>query len=132
GGGGGWRGVRRGLGRRGCACSREYDWRGAAYYASAPWRGTWRGEGGGLFINQCIHGWDLFQWLLGGVEYAYGYWTNLLHPGIEVEDLGYAFIAFRGPDGRGVPAKTTATTCLAPPAVTEATPWERRGARAPS
>jgi predicted dehydrogenase len=108
------------------ASSREYHWRGARYYAGAAWRGTWRGEGGGLFINQCIHGWDLLQWLLGGVEYAYGYWTNLMHPTIEVEDIGYAAIRLRGPDGTGVPAKSVATTCLGTPPVTEMTPWNRR------
>jgi predicted dehydrogenase len=108
------------------ASSREYHWRGARYYAGAAWRGTWKGEGGGLFINQCIHGWDLLQWLLGGVEYAYGYWTNLMHPTIEVEDIGYAAIRLRGPDGAGVPAKSVATTCLSTPPVTETTPWNRR------
>src|SRR5438034_5738777 len=108
------------------ASSREYHWRGASYYAGAAWRGTWRGEGGGLFINQCIHGWDVMAWLLGGVDHAYGYWTNLLHPTVEVEDLGYGFVSFRGPAGEPVPAKTVATTCLSPPPVTEATPWERR------
>ncbi len=108
------------------ASYREYHWRGAGYYSGAAWRGTWRGEGGGLFINQCIHGWDLLQWLLGGVDYAYGYWANLLHPNIEVEDIGYAFVQLRGPDGKGVRAKTAATTCLETPPVTDATPWERR------
>jgi predicted dehydrogenase len=120
------------------ASSREYHWRGARYYAGAAWRGTWKGEGGGLFINQCIHGWDLLQWLLGGVDFAFGYWTNLLHPTIEVEDTGYAFVQFRGPEGGdrsgatpgggATPgaAKTAATTCLETPAVTEATPWKRR------
>lgn len=114
------------LGKVRFASSREYHWRGARYYAGGAWRGTWKGEGGGLFINQCIHGWDLFQWLLGGVEYAYGYWANLMHPSIEVEDIGYAFVQFRGPDGAGVPAKTAATACQETPPVTDSTPWERR------
>jgi predicted dehydrogenase len=108
------------------ASSREYHWRGARYYSGAGWRGTWWGEGGGLFINQCIHGWDLLQWLLGGVDHAYGYWANLLHPTIEVEDIGYGFIRLRGPDGRAVPAKSAATTCLETPLVTEAKLWEQR------
>jgi predicted dehydrogenase len=114
------------LGRVRFASSREYHWRGARYYAGGAWRGTWWGEGGGLFINQCIHGWDLFQWLLGGVDHAYGYWANLLHPSIEVEDIGYGFIQFHGRDGQGASAKTVATTCLSGPPVTEATPWPRR------
>src|SRR5262249_54072748 len=103
-----------------------YHWRGAGYYAGGAWRGTWRGEGGGLFINQCIHGWDLFQWFLGGVDHAYGYWVNVLHPTIEVGGLGYRFIRFPGLDGSGVPAKSAATACQSAPPVTEATPWNRR------
>ncbi|MBW3622593.1 MAG: Gfo/Idh/MocA family oxidoreductase [Armatimonadetes bacterium] len=114
------------LGKIRYASSREYHWRGADYYAGAPWRGTWTGEGGGLFINQCIHGWDLMGWLLGGVDYAYGFWANLLHPSIEVEDIGYGVVQFRGPDGSGVPARTVATTCLPTPPVTDRTPWERK------
>jgi predicted dehydrogenase len=74
----------------------------------------------------CIHGWDLLQWLLGGVEYAYGYWTNLLHPTIEVEDIGYGCLQLRGPKGEVVPAKTVATTCQEAPAVTDVTLWKRR------
>jgi predicted dehydrogenase len=108
------------------ASSREYHWRGARYYAGGPWRGTWRGEGGGLFINQCIHGWDLLQWLVGGVDYAFGYWANLLHPSIEVEDIGYGYVQLRDAGGNAVPAKTVATTCQETPAIADATPWERR------
>jgi UDP-N-acetyl-2-amino-2-deoxyglucuronate dehydrogenase len=114
------------LGKVRFASSREYHWRGSQYYAGGAWRGTWWGEGGGLFINQCIHGWDVLQWLLGGVDYAYGYWANLMHPTIEVEDIGYAFVQFRGPNGEGVPAKTVATACQEMPRVTESTAWERR------
>ena len=42
------------------------DWfRSAAYYASSEWRATWRGEGGGVLLNQCPHNLDLYQWLFG-------------------------------------------------------------------
>ena len=42
------------------------DWfRTEAYYASGGWRATWRGEGGGVLINQCLHQLDMLQWLLG-------------------------------------------------------------------
>jgi predicted dehydrogenase len=33
------------------------------YYASGGWRATWKGEGGGVLINQCPHSLDLFQWI---------------------------------------------------------------------
>ncbi len=36
-----------------------------AYYASGGWRATWRGEGGGVLVNQCPHHLDLLQWLFG-------------------------------------------------------------------
>ena len=42
------------------------DWfRSDAYYASGGWRGTWKGEGGGVLTNQCPHQLDLLQWLFG-------------------------------------------------------------------
>ena len=36
-----------------------------AYHRSAPWRSTWKGECGGLLINQCQHYLDIWQWLFG-------------------------------------------------------------------
>src|SRR5439155_25963940 len=42
------------------------DWyRTEAYYASGGWRATWRGEGGGVLLNQCLHNLDTLQWLCG-------------------------------------------------------------------
>ncbi len=44
------------------------DWlRTDAYYKSAPWRGTWSGEGGGVLINQALHDLDLLAWIAGGL-----------------------------------------------------------------
>lgn len=76
-------------------------WRDAAYYASNPWRGTWAGEGGGVLVNQAPHQLDLLQWLMGPVEEAFGYWGNLNHPSIPVDDTAVAAIRFRG-GGLGV------------------------------
>jgi predicted dehydrogenase len=43
------------------------DWfRTWTYYASGGWRATWKGEGGGVLLNQCPHNLDLMQWLIGG------------------------------------------------------------------
>ena len=33
------------------------------YYASGGWRATWKGEGGGVLLNQCPHYLDMLQWL---------------------------------------------------------------------
>jgi predicted dehydrogenase len=71
-------------------------WRGPEYYAMDPWRGTWAGEGGGVLVNQTVHHLDLFQWLMGPVEELSGYWANLNHPEIEVEDTAVAVLRFRG------------------------------------
>ncbi len=39
--------------------------RSPCYHQSAPWRSSWKGERGGLLINQCQHFLDIWQWLLG-------------------------------------------------------------------
>lgn len=61
--------------------------RTAEYYRSRPWRGTWRGSGGGLLMNQAIHTIDLVQWFLGDVAAVRGDTSTLLFAeDIEVED----------------------------------------------
>ncbi len=35
------------------------------YYDSGGWRATWKGEGGGVLLNQCPHNIDLLQWITG-------------------------------------------------------------------
>jgi len=46
-------------------CLIASGFRSQAYYDSAPWRGTWIGEGGGVLINQAPHPLDLFSWIGG-------------------------------------------------------------------
>lgn len=70
-------------------------WRDKAYYESDPWRGTWKGEGGGVLVNQAPHQLDLLQWFMGPIDELYGYWSNLNHPYIEVEDTAIAVIKFK-------------------------------------
>ena len=42
------------------------DWfRSEVYYQSGGWRATWKGEGGGVLLNQCLHQLDVMQWILG-------------------------------------------------------------------
>jgi predicted dehydrogenase len=71
-------------------------WRDEAYYASDPWRGKWDLEGGGVLVNQSPHQLDLLQWFMGPIEELCGYWANLNHPYIEVEDTAVAILRFRG------------------------------------
>jgi UDP-N-acetyl-2-amino-2-deoxyglucuronate dehydrogenase len=69
-------------------------WRGPEYYAMDPWRGTWHGEGGGVLVNQAVHLLDLLLWFMGTVASVSGYWANLNHPAIEVEDTAVASVRF--------------------------------------
>jgi predicted dehydrogenase len=72
------------------------DWfRTWAYYGSGGWRATWKGEGGGVLINQCPHNLDLIQWLTGLTPNrvtAVGF-IGKTHP-IEVEDEVSAILEY--------------------------------------
>jgi predicted dehydrogenase len=70
-------------------------WRDEAYYRSDPWRGSWAGEGGGVLVNQSPHQLDLLLWYMGEVAEVFGYWANLNHPYIEVDDTAVAVVRFR-------------------------------------
>jgi predicted dehydrogenase len=72
-----------------------YGWRDQKYYSSDPWRGTWLGEGGGVLVNQSPHQLDLLLWFMGEVAELSGYWANLNHPYIEVEDTAVAILRFK-------------------------------------
>ena len=67
--------------------------RNTAYYKEAPWRGTWEQDGGTL-MNQCTHGIDLLQWMMGeDVVRVQGQTRRFLRP-IEAEDFGCAVLEF--------------------------------------
>jgi len=70
-------------------------WRDEAYYQSDPWRGKWDLEGGGVLVNQSPHQIDLLQWFMGPIDELFGYWDNLNHPYIEVEDTAIAVLRFK-------------------------------------
>ncbi len=72
-----------------------FSWRDQAYYESDPWRGKWATEGGGVLVNQSPHQLDMLQWLMGEIDEVSGYWANLNHPYIEVEDTAVAMIRFK-------------------------------------
>ncbi|MDD5729218.1 MAG: Gfo/Idh/MocA family oxidoreductase [Victivallales bacterium] len=71
------------------------DWfRTERYYASGDWRATWKGEGGGVLLNQCPHQLDLLQWFFGvpariRANAAFGKYHK-----IEVEDEVTAFLEY--------------------------------------
>ncbi|GCE10559.1 Gfo/Idh/MocA family protein [Tengunoibacter tsumagoiensis] len=59
--------------------------RTATYYRSAGWRGSWRGEGGGVLMNQAPHHLDLLCHLVGMPERVFAWTRRLVHE-IETED----------------------------------------------
>ena len=63
------------------------------YYDQAPWRGTWKYDGG-AFMNQASHYVDLIQWMMGPVESVVAK-TATLARRIETEDSGAAVIKFQ-------------------------------------
>src|SRR4029077_16332458 len=72
-----------------------FSWRDQAYYQSDQWRGKVGTEGGGVLVNQSPHQIDLLQWFMGEIDEITGYWANLNHPYIEVEDTALAMIRFK-------------------------------------
>ena len=63
------------------------DWyRTEAYYSSSDWRATWKGEGGGVLLNQCLHNLDTLQWLCGMPKRVRGFCQLGRFHKIEVED----------------------------------------------
>jgi predicted dehydrogenase len=72
-----------------------FSWRDEAYYKSDPWRGKWATEGGGVLVNQSPHQLDLLRWFMGDIEEISGYWANLNHPYVEVDDTAVATLRFR-------------------------------------
>ncbi|MEM7260629.1 MAG: Gfo/Idh/MocA family oxidoreductase [Planctomycetota bacterium] len=64
------------------------------YYDSGGWRGTWALDGGGALMNQGIHGIDMIQWLMGGVESVTGMVATRSHERIEVEDVATASVLY--------------------------------------
>ena len=72
------------------------DWfRSQKYYDSGSWRATWKGEGGGVLINQCPHQLDLVGWVVGEMPVSvngfckYGKWHD-----VEVEDEVTAYFEY--------------------------------------
>ena len=69
------------------------DWfRTGAYYASSDWRATWKGEGGGVLLNQCLHNLDALQWLCGMPARLRGFCQLGRFHQIEVEDNVTAYL----------------------------------------
>ena len=71
------------------------DWfRTQSYYDNGGWRATWKGEGGGVLLNQCPHNLDLYQWFVGMPHRVAGFATIGKYHNIEVEDEVSAYLAY--------------------------------------
>lgn len=69
------------------------NFRTQAYYDSGDWRATWKGEGGGVLINQSPHWIDCFM-LLGGLPSKVTARTRTRMHKIEVEDEAAAVLEY--------------------------------------
>jgi len=71
------------------------DWfRTQAYYDNGGWRATWKGEGGGVLLNQCPHNLDMIQWLCGMPRRVRAFCHLAKWHHIEVEDEVTAYLDY--------------------------------------
>jgi predicted dehydrogenase len=71
------------------------DWfRTQSYYDNGGWRATWKGEGGGVLLNQCPHNLDLYQWFVGMPGRIAGFAAIGKYHNIEVEDEVSAYLEY--------------------------------------
>ncbi len=63
-----------------------------AYYKSAPWRATYKTDGGGTLLNQCPHSIDLLCYLFGMPVSVFGVCHEGKYHNIEVEDEATAYL----------------------------------------
>jgi predicted dehydrogenase len=68
--------------------------RPAAYYNLSQWRATWRGEGGGVLVNQALHNLDVLQWLCGMPASLRAFCQFGRDHDIEVEDAVTALLQY--------------------------------------
>ena len=80
--------------------------RNQSYYDQAPWRGTWKMDGG-VLMNQACHHVDMLNWMMGDVDtvFAKGM-TSLVK--IEAEDTAVVMLKFKN-GALGLIEATTAT-----------------------
>lgn len=82
-------------------------YRSQSYYNSGGWRATWKGEGGGVLLNQDPHQLDLWQWLVGMPVRMRAFCQFGKHRDIEVENEVTAYAEYAN-GATGVFITTTA------------------------
>lgn len=76
-----------------------------SYYDQAPWRGTWKLDGG-VLSNQASHHVDMLEWFMGDVESVHARAVTAMAR-IEAEDTAIATLKFRN-GALGIIEATTA------------------------
>lgn len=69
-------------------------YRNQSYHNSASWRSTWKGEGGGVLLNQCVHNIDLWQGMCGVPVRIRGFCYFGKYREIETDDEVTAFAEY--------------------------------------
>ncbi len=64
------------------------------YYAAGGWKATWKGEGGGVLLNQSPHQLDLLQWMCGMPTKVRAFGGFGKYHEIEVEDEVTAWLEY--------------------------------------
>jgi predicted dehydrogenase len=85
------------------------NYRDNAYYNSAPYRGTYKIDGGGPFIQQASHYIDLYYWYFGKPDKLVSQLATFVHD-IEVEDHGAVICVHKS----GMIGTITASTATKP------------------
>ncbi|MBZ5752520.1 Gfo/Idh/MocA family protein [Metabacillus rhizolycopersici] len=70
-------------------------YRSQSYYDSSKWRATWKGEGGGVLLNQALHQLDIWQWTTGDMPKRIHAVSSVgKYHDIEVEDDVTAYVEY--------------------------------------
>jgi len=104
-----------------------------SYYNSAAWRGTWKGEAGGVMINQSAHHLDTLQWLTGMPSEIFAWADTAVHD-IQTEDVVTAMLRYpNGAHGKihlstsEVPVEQFEIACQKGKLVLECSGWAPSG-----
>ena len=70
-------------------------YRSQSYYDSSKWRATWKGEGGGVLLNQALHQLDIWLWTIGDMPKRIRAVSSVgKYHDIEVEDEVTAYVEY--------------------------------------
>jgi predicted dehydrogenase len=65
------------------------------YYNTGGWRASWKGEGGGVLLNQAPHNLDILQWIIGMPDSIIAVCDEGSFHDIEVEDNATVLMKYK-------------------------------------